>query len=127
LGDRRVAIIGLLWSLLLILAAYLNQQPLTLKEKICSYDWSCEVAIAVFTCESQLGQHPDTYNVDHEDGGVTQLNKATWAWWFARYYGWTWEMIVLNDDFNLEAAYIVWHEHARVFNENGWEAWNCYV
>ena len=100
--------------------------PPTIEERICSYDWECEVAIAVFTCESQLGRDPDTYNVDHADGGVAQLNKATWAWWFALYYNWTWEEIVMNDDLNLAAANIVYHEWERVFREIGWKAWECY-
>jgi hypothetical protein len=134
LHCRKAVQIGLLWAILLIIAVWQQQQQpepsppreLTLEERICSYDWDCATALDVFTCESQLGQHPDTYNVDHEDGGVTQLNKATWGWWFLVNYGWTWEMIVLNDDLNLEAAHIVYHEHEKVFDEPGWEAWSCY-
>ncbi len=115
---------GFLAALLLFITSCIYQP--TIEEKICSYDWSCETAIAVFTCESRLGSDPDTYNLDAPDGGVAQINKATWGWWFARHYGWTWEQIVLDDDINLTAANIIWHEHARVFNETGWKAWSCY-
>jgi hypothetical protein len=115
--------VGILAALLLFISCM--YQP-TIQERICQYDWDCDTAIAVFTCESNLGQHPDTYSLDEPNGGIAQLNKATWEWWFGYYYGWTWEQIVTNDDLNLAAAYIVWTEHTRVFNESGWEAWSCY-
>jgi hypothetical protein len=110
--------VGILAALLLFISCM--YQP-TIQERICEYDWDCDTALAVFTCESNLGQHPDTYNVDHPDGGVTQLNKATWGWWFAYYYGWTWEQIVLNDDLNLAAAYIIYQRAGNTFLP-----WSCY-
>jgi len=123
--------LGFLWALLLLIASWLYvppepPPPPTLEERICSYDWECEVAIAVFTCESQLGRDPDAYNLDEPNGGIAQLNRQTWEWWFLYYYGWEWQAIVTNDDLNLAAAYIVWQEHKRVFNETGWFAWSCY-
>lgn len=100
---------------------------LSIEERICSYDWDCGTAIRVFTCESRLGKDPRAYDLNRPDGGLAQLNRFTWEKWLKDRYGWTWDQIVLDDDVNLAAAFVVYKEHEKVFQEVGWNAWSCYI
>ena len=75
-------------------------------------------AYAVEGCESKHGEDPNTYNLDWPDGGLMQINRATWEDFFGAAYGWTWEQMVLDDVINHTAATVIWLR-------NGWSAWSC--
>lgn len=79
----------------------------------------CATLARIAECESGNGRDPATYDLDAENGGWLQLNKATWADFFAREYGWTWERVVRDDDLNRVAAYVIWQR-------SGWSAWACW-
>lgn len=98
----------------------------TIEERVCHYPWDCPTAIRVFTCESRLGRDPAAYDLERDDGGFAQINRPTWERFFRDRYGIPWERLVLDDDVNLAAAWVVYREHERVFKEIGWEAWSCY-
>ncbi len=75
---------------------------------------------AIDGCESQHGTHPRTYDLNAENGGRMQINKATWERFFLDNYGWPWEQVVLDDATNFEAAYIIWEQAGR-----SWLPWAC--
>lgn len=79
----------------------------------------CETLWRIDGCESGHGNDPGTYDLDAENGGRLQLNKATWAAYFEREYGWTWATVVKDDAVNRMAAYVIWQR-------SGWSAWACY-
>jgi hypothetical protein len=78
-------------------------------------------AYAVEGCESKHGQDPKTYLPGRANGGVMQLNRATWEDLFAREYGWSWSDIVNNDVLNHKAARIIWDRAGGL-----WTPWDCY-
>ena len=80
----------------------------------------CATVDALDDCESTNGLHPNTYNLDAENGGRWQINKATWERFFAINYGWSWSEIVLNDQRNLEAAFVIWQRAGGSFSP-----WSC--
>jgi hypothetical protein len=48
-----------------------------------------------------------------------QINKATWAEYFRREYGWTWDQVVLDVDIHLQAA-------REIFDiTEDWTQWSC--
>jgi len=67
-------------------------------------------AVAVATCESDLGRHPDTYRVDKPHGGPFQLARVWgadgdgWERYFWQKYGWTWEQVVADVIIHVAAA-----------------------
>jgi hypothetical protein len=77
-------------------------------------------AVGVLLCESKAGQDDRTYDLNAENGGPMQINKATWASYFEAVYGWTWEQVVTDLDIHMAAAR---HIYDR---SNGWFAWNCW-
>lgn len=48
-----------------------------------------------------------------------QINKATWADFFEREYGWPWAQVVLDDVTNFQAARIIYDR------AGGWTPWAC--
>ena len=87
---------------------------------IALYDWPVEQAKAIFLCESHLGEDPNAYRLDWANGGVAQINKATWEPYFKARYGWTWEMIVMDDAINLQAAWEIYVRAGFTFTP-----WTC--
>ncbi len=71
-------------------------------------------------CESGHGTHPDTYNLDAPNGGRLQINRAVWAGFFQANYGWDWASVVLDDDLNRQAAYVIWLRAG-----GSWSPWSC--
>lgn len=72
---------------------------------------------AVEWCESTAGQHPDTYRLDLLHGGRLQIAYGTWADFFLREYGWTWEQVVRDDAIHFRAAHIIF------VRAGGWSPW----
>lgn len=77
-------------------------------------------AARILICESQAGEHPDTYLLDAANGGPMQLSRDTWAPFFEARYGWSWERVVTDADTHLRAARIVYDR------ASGWSPWRCY-
>lgn len=78
-------------------------------------------AVAVATCESHLGQDVATYDLEDENGGPMQLNRATWKPFFeAAPYHWPWERVVRDLATHFAAARIVFDR------SSGWGPWSCY-
>jgi hypothetical protein len=76
-------------------------------------------ATRILICESDAGDDPDTYDVTAANGGPMQLDRYTWAPFFAEGYGWTWDQVVTDVQLNLQAARVV-YDRAR-----GWSPWRC--
>lgn len=74
-------------------------------------------AIDVSLCESGLGRHPNTFNLEAAHGGPFQIGKATWADWFLVNYGWTWEQVVMDPAIHVAAARIIYDR------SSGWSPW----
>ncbi len=49
-----------------------------------------------------------------------QINKATWEQFFLDNYGWPWEQVVLDDETNFEAAYVIYSRAG-----DSWLPWDC--
>ena len=48
-----------------------------------------------------------------------QINKATWAYYFERKYGWTWSQVVHNLEIHLAAA-------REIYEKTGdFRQWTC--
>lgn len=80
----------------------------------------CGAWWAIDGCESGHGTHPRTYDLDAENGGRLQVNKTTWERFLFNNYAWTWEMVVLDDVINREAAYVIWTRAG-----GSWSPWTC--
>jgi hypothetical protein len=78
-----------------------------------------DTAVRILICESQGGEHPDTFSLEAANGGPMQLNRFTWEPYFAARTGWTWEQIVADIDIHLQAARIIYDR------AGGWEPWRC--
>lgn len=94
--------------------------PAVIAEKVCAYDWDCDTALRVFTCESHLGNDPRTYDLSRLSGGIAQIYRPTWEQFMLVNHGWTWEQIVLDDGINLAAAWVIY------LRAGGWTPWDCY-
>jgi len=77
-------------------------------------------ATRILICESQAGEHADTFSVDAPNGGPMQLNRDTWAGYFQELYGWTWEQVVTDIGVHLKAARVIYDR------AGDWTPWRCY-
>ena len=83
-----------------------------------------EVALRVVGCESDDGQHPDTYDLGAENAGPMQLNRATWEAHFQAKYGWTWADVAGLGGGGLATHFAAGRE---VFERGGgWFPWSCW-
>ena len=80
----------------------------------------CATESSVAACESGNGTNPAAYDLQAENGGRLQINKATWERFFLEGYGWTWSEIVFDDQRNREAAHIIWLRAG-----DSWSPWSC--
>lgn len=78
-----------------------------------------ETAVRILVCESQAGDHPDTFSLEAENGGPMQLNRSTWEPYFAAMNGWTWEQLVTDEAIHFQAARIIYDR------AGGWAPWRC--
>lgn len=80
-------------------------------------------AVAVATCESDLGRHPDTYRLDTLHGGPFQLARqwsadgAGWERYFGEKYAWSWDQVVTDVVIHVAAAREIYDR------SGGWSPW----
>jgi len=79
-------------------------------------------AYTIEGCESTHGEDPRAYDLNAGSGGIMQIDKETWADFFAREYGWTWTQIVQDDVLNHRAARVVWDRAG-----GSWQPWSACV
>ena len=111
-----IIILGMIWALVARygiekedVVAHLEQPP-TIEEIVCQFDWPCEEALAVAWCESRFDPSAvGAYGVL----GLFQL----WPGWFQ----WAGTDISMWDDplVNSYTAYRVWA------SGRGWAPWTC--
>ena len=92
------------------------QPPQSMEARICSYSWSCDLALRVAQCESSLGQNPRAYERGRLHAGLYQLSRRYHEWRFL-VRGWTWED-AYDDARNAAVAY-------EIQQEQGWTPWNA--
>ena len=78
-----------------------------------------DTAVRILVCESHAGDDPRTYDLEAPNGGPMQLDRYTWAPFFAEGYGWTWEQLVTDVHVHLLASRIIYDR------AGGWSAWRC--
>jgi hypothetical protein len=77
-------------------------------------------AVSVLLCESDAGQHPDTYDLEADNGGPMQINWWTWHAYFQEGHGWAWEQVVTDLGIHLQASRIIYDR------AGGWFPWSCW-
>jgi len=76
-------------------------------------------ALRIARCESDVGRHPDTYDLTKPNAGPMQLNRSIWEPFFLAKYGWPWELVVNDPVVHVAAA-------REVFDRSsGWSPWRC--
>ena len=82
-----------------------------------------ERAVRVARCESGLGQHRATYDLDAENAGPLQINRGTWQPYFQAHYGWSWADVAGIGPRGLEVHFLAARE---VYDRGGgWAPWTC--
>lgn len=84
------------------------------------YPWDWAEAWDITGCESGHGTNPAAYDLDAENGGAWQVNRATWSDFFEVKYGWPWERVVMDDETNTAAAWIIYARAGWT-----WLPWAC--
>lgn len=95
---------------------------------VATWPEAADRALAVARCESGMGQHPRTFDLDASSGGPMQIERywtnpdgtvGGWGPYFERTYGWTWEQVVRDLPTHFRAARII-YERA-----GGFGPWTC--
>ena len=82
---------------------------------ICSKDWNCQIAVNIFTCESNLRPDAHNYNPKTKDDswGITQINL-----WDDLAKNRPLPELLMDWKFNIDYAFTMWQKQ-------GFNPWSC--